>query len=982
MTNLLSILLIAAKRMWANKGLVLSLLLGWTAAVGLSLSVPLYADAVNYRVLREELETAREGAPPFAFRFRYIGSWHGTVEWEDVQPADAYLRGTVAADIGLPLERVVRHFKTDNFRLFPVSEAAYADVRDPLEWISLGFISELADHITLLEGAFPSPPHSTLCPGAKGPRAGQSCTVSPTGEAMEVLLYYQLADELGLQVGEEYVLFGRKAAGARDGESVQIPVRIAGVWQATDPQDVYWFYSPGTFDRTFLVPETSFLGRIRPMLEGEVYLGVWYLLLDGSAVHTDDVPPLLGRIAAAETRAASLLPKTVLDLSPAGAMEKYSFQAYLLTILLSVFAVPVLGLILYFVALAAGMSVRRQQTEIAVLRSRGTSRWQVLGVYLLEGLVLGTAAMGLGILLGQAIALAMGQIRSFLMLVNRPPLRVRLVWSSLRFAVGAVLLALLASLLPALSASGHTIVTHKQEQARALRRPFWQRYYLDFLLLVPPLYGYHLLRQRGTISVNLGGGVTSDPFHNPLLFLVPTLFIFALALLFVRLFPLLMTGLAWLAGWLPGTPPVLALRHLARSSVHYTGPLLLLILTLGLAAFTASMALTLDDHLVARLYYQVGADLHLAESGESTSTPQDLFAPQAPPQVGQVFQPEEEEEAGGPKWLFLPVSQHLDVEGVQAATRVGEYTARSVLGNREEGTFVGLDRVDFPRVAFFRRDFAPGSLGGLMNLLALDPRALLVERGFLARNSLNVGDPLRLELTMSIERRTVDFVVAGVLSLFPSLYPEDGPFFVGNLDYAFQQMGDEYPYDVWLATDGQRSLEDVVADLQEIGFLIIRYDDTRETIVREQTQPARQGLFGVLSVGFLAAAGLTVLGFLLYAVFSFRQRFIELGVLRAIGLSVGQMTAFLAGEQLALIVIGAAAGTGLGVWASQLFIPFLQVRGGQHPHTPPFVVQVAWGDIFQIYAVFGTMLLVAVAVMLVLLIRMRVFEAVKLGEVA
>jgi len=173
-----------------------------------------------------------------------------------------------------------------------------------------------------------------------------------------------------------------------------------------------------------------------------------------------------------------------------------------------------------------------------------------------------------------------------------------------------------------------------------------------------------------------------------------------------------------------------------------------------------------------------------------------------------------------------------------------------------------------------------------------------------------------------------------------------------------------------------------VADLQEIGFRIMDYDDARQIILQEQMQPERQGLFGVLSVGFLAAAGLTVLGFLLYAVFSFRQRFIELGVLRAIGLSVGQMAAFLAGEQLALIVTGAAVGTGLGVWASRLFIPFLQVRGGLHPHTPPFVVQVAWSDIFQIYIVFGGMLLVAVAVMLVLLIRMRVFEAIKLGEVA
>jgi len=319
---------------------------------------------------------------------------------------------------------------------------------------------------------------------------------------------------------------------------------------------------------------------------------------------------------------------------------------------------------------------------------------------------------------------------------------------------------------------------------------------------------------------------------------------------------------------------------------------------------------------------------------------------------------------------------------VQAAARVGEYHAQSSLGNREEGTFIGVDRTDLPLVAFFRRDFAPDSLGGLMNRLALDSRALLVERGFLAHNALNVGDPLRLELTMIGQRRTVEFVVAGVLHLFPTQYPEDGPFFVGNLDYAFQQMGDEYPYDVWLAVVGERPSEDIVADLQEIGFRVMNYDDARQMILQEQMQPARQGLFGVLSVGFLAAAGLTVLGFLLYAVFSFRQRFIELGVLRAIGLSVGQMAAFLAGEQLALIVTGAAAGTGLGVWASRLFIPFLQVRGGQHPHTPPFVVQVAWADIFRIYAVFGAMLLVAIAVMLVLLIRMRVFEAIKLGEVA
>jgi putative ABC transport system permease protein len=224
--------------------------------------------------------------------------------------------------------------------------------------------------------------------------------------------------------------------------------------------------------------------------------------------------------------------------------------------------------------------------------------------------------------------------------------------------------------------------------------------------------------------------------------------------------------------------------------------------------------------------------------------------------------------------------------------------------------------------------------------------------------------------------------VAGILDLFPTQYPDDGTFFVGNLDYAFEQMGYEYPYDVWLKLDGQRPADEIVADLEAIGFQIIDYADAESLVLEAQTQPGRQGLFGVLSVGFVAAAGLTALGFLLYAVFSFRQRFIELGVLRAIGLSVVQMAAFLAGEQLSLILTGAAVGTGLGVWASRLFIPFLQVQGGPHPHTPPFVVHIAWDGIVQIYLVFGAMLLLGVVLMLVLLVRMRVFEAVKLGEVA
>jgi len=643
--------------------------------------------------------------------------------------------------------------------------------------------------------------------------------------------------------------------------------------------------------------------------------------------------------------------------------------------MLSLFSIPTVGLVLYFIGLIAGMVVQRGQGEIATLRSRGTTRMQIVTIYLLEGTLVGSLGLVGGLMLGRWLAGLMGQPRTFLEVdLNAVPLAITFSPQVLGYGLVGVGLALLALLAPALGASRHTIVTFKWERARALLRPLWQRYFLDLLLLVPPLYGWYILNQQGTITLLASG---DDPFSNPLLYLVPALFCFSLALLFTRFFPWLMGSLAWLAARLPSTTSLLTLRQLARASGQYTGPLLLLSLTLSLATFTASMAVTLDHHLNEQIYYQTGADLNLAELGESTETPEQ------PTLFGQPEAPEEETDEDEPRWLFLPVSEHLRVRGVQAAARVGDYSATTNIGGgTQTGRLLGVDRTDFPAAAFFRSDFADGEpLGGLMNRLAIDPAGVLVSRGFMTRHGLAVGDPLRLTVSTEGEAHEIVLTIVGPLKLFPTLYPQDGPFFVANLDTIHEEMGGVFPYDVWLTTNPDVPGEAIVAGVRELGLSVVTSSDARATILAEQTRPERQGLFGLLSVGFLAAAALTVLGFLVYAVVSFRRRFIELGMLRAVGLSVLQMAGYLAGEQTLLILTGAGLGTGLGVWASSLFIPYLQVGTDKTAQVPPFVVQIAWNELWTIYAVFGGMLVVAVGALIVLLIRMKVFEAVKLGEV-
>jgi putative ABC transport system permease protein len=205
---------------------------------------------------------------------------------------------------------------------------------------------------------------------------------------------------------------------------------------------------------------------------------------------------------------------------------------------------------------------------------------------------------------------------------------------------------------------------------------------------------------------------------------------------------------------------------------------------------------------------------------------------------------------------------------------------------------------------------------------------------------------------------------------------------VGNLDYLFQLVGGQAPYDVWVKTDPTVDYNKVVDDVRNLNLAVLDWNAPLLKVYQEQRRPERQGLFGLLSVGFGAAALLTILGFLLYALFSFRRRFIELGMLRAIGLSSGQMTAFLAWELAFLILVGLGAGTGLGAWVSALFIPYLQVGAGPSARIPPFLVQIAWPAIFRIYALFGLLFVVALAVLAALLLRMKIFQAVKLGETA
>ena len=516
-------------------------------------------------------------------------------------------------------------------------------------------------------------------------------------------------------------------------------------------------------------------------------------------------------------------------------------------------------------------------------------------------------------------------------------------------------------------------MAEKQQAERPLRQPFWQRFFLDIILLVPSAYGIYQLRRTG--GLQLGAIRGADPFNNPLLLLLPLLFCFALGLLAVRLIPLLLELLARLSRRPNWVAPLIALRTLARQPGAYRGPLLLLILTLSLASFSASMAATIDGALRSAVGYQVGAYTQLIETGQSTEQRNPSGQPSNPPPKKDI-----QEE---PRFLFVPVSDHLEVPGITAATRVGSYPDVLVQlgGSSPRAQLVGLDRVDFPKV-IPRYDRAWGggqSLGALMNLLAQNYDGVLVSKDVLAKGP-KIGDPLPALVKIADDQRQVTFKIVGTFDLWPGFYPQDGPILVTNLDYLFDEMSGQYPYDVWIAREPGAQVDELVAGVRQLGISVLDARDSATLILEEQTQPRRQGLFGLLSVGFIAAGGLTLLGFLLSALITARRRAIELGVLRALGMSGGQVAAELVIEQVLLVVAGVGAGTGIGLLAARLVVPLLQVGAGPHPGTPSFPPQIAWDQVAIIYVVFGAALLLTLLALSWIMGRMRLFQAVKLGD--
>ena len=334
--HLLSLWKLAHRRLLAERALALALLAGWLAAVALIAAIPMYTDAINQALLRRELRAeGNSRRPSFAFLFHYTAGTLAQARWDNYLALNQYLETRLADELGLPLQMRMHYVRSDLFQLYPAVGGQYNLSDDPLTRVDLGFIAESEPHLDLVEGQSPSP------------------TWEP-GQPLEVLLSQQLAADLGLQVGEEYAIFD---PGSSDRAAFTGFIRVAGIWRARDADDPFWYIPPEAFDRTLLVSSGTYIGLLGNQIPRPLFDIGWYHVFDGGAVRAEDVSSFLRRVTAVETHIASLLPGAQLALSPTAALKRYQEAVSAQSVLILLLGLPMIGLVLIFLALTADSAV-------------------------------------------------------------------------------------------------------------------------------------------------------------------------------------------------------------------------------------------------------------------------------------------------------------------------------------------------------------------------------------------------------------------------------------------------------------------------------------------------------------------------------------------------------------------------------------------------------------------------------------------------
>ena len=646
-----------------------------------------------------------------------------------------------------------------------------------------------------------------------------------------------------------------------------------------------------------------------------------------------------------------------------------------------------------------------------------------MGIYALESLVLGVLTVIIGPFAGLGLCKVLGASNGFLEFVNRRSLPVHMTIEAVVYAAIAVAVFFVTTMIPIVPATKTTIVEHKQSKAKKKKHALWEKVCLDFILVggsVGWLYYYNKTQEKLVAE-----GVTDTTATvNPIMFVASTAFILGLGLFLIRIYPYIIRLLARIGRRVWSPAQYVSLTNIGRSSTGRERFLMLfLVLTVSLGVFFANTARALNRNAEESVAYGVGCDAVLTEQWYSSkiesaqqTTPQS--ASQAA-QTGtkQTSEESDEEDTETTIQYVEPVFERFEkLAGVENVTKVLRKDDVTISSNKmnvprqqtksddEEKTrddfldqsvdtssgksstsnvqLMTIVPSDFSKVCKFEDRLLPVQLNNYLNALAEYTPGVILSSSFKSYG-LELGDTVECKWGRN---EPFEVTVLAFVDYWPGLSPykeaKNGgymDFAVMNYDYVNVQTSME-PYEVWFKLKDGASVQEFYDSIDKAGIKPLTLESASQKTIEKKNDPMLQGMNGALTLGFIIIMVMCIIGFLIYWILSIKSRTLQFGILRAMGMKFREIIMMIVYEQLLVSGVAIFAAIFIGGVTSDLFVPLFQSIFDASQSVPPFAVIPERSDYLKLYAVIGVMLLTAFVVLGRLIKKIKISQALKLGE--
>ena len=929
------------QKIWHKRWMVFSLLLGSILLSATVVSFPMYKEAAFDRMIQDE----------FQHYLTEKSEWPGLLEFVMISKKDVGgksinkmegLMDSIYTDLGVEKKETLIYYSLSKSPITSCMER-----------------NDAADISLRLTSMTNLPAHAEMLAGEMYSEDG----LDEEGN-IEVVISQACMVETNLLVGEVLKFDSLKTY---EGEPIYI--KVVGVYDKADNDDFYWQFSPEEMNIVCLMEENLFKEYFLGEKAGKYTISCSYFPMFEYASCDSSVVPKLYEYTNYLVKESSY--KNVIE-TPGylEVLESYNKKQDRIEATLFILQVPVLVLLCAFLFMIASQMYDMERNEISVLKSRGSSGGQIFRLYLYQSMFTTFVGTAIGMQLGKVFCSILGSARDFLEFDMKSVLPVEFTEETWYYAAAAAGISILVMTLPALKHSRLTIVKLKQQKA-IKGKPLWEKLFLDVICLGGALYGYYTFsKKKDLLAVDVLKGEALDP----LLYLSSSLFIVGMGLLFLRLQPYLIKAIygAGKSVWGPASYASFLENIKNGTKQHFI--MLFMILTVALGMFHATVARTILQNSMDNVAYLEGADLIIKEVWRDNS----IYAESGGDFEFQYYEPD--------------FSKYADLGIAKSMTKVifdDEAYLKGAKNSEQKITLMGIHTKEFGENTQLEEGLLDKHYHEYLNDLAVEPKGVLLSRNFETRLEYQIGDTITY---YNDDDKYETGKIVGFFDYWPGYEPvttsinvdgsvttEDNFYLVTHYQLLKQKWGTT-PYEVWITLKDGADTDEIAAWIEKHDVHISKYEDKGRAMENVIEDPLLQGTNGILTMSFIVTLILCAAGYLIYWVMSIRSREMIFGVLRASGMHTGEVFHMLFNEQVFSGVLSILAGIGIGKLASKMFVPMLQSAYAAADQVLPLKLITNQGDLARLYVVVAGVMIICLLVLVVLVLKLNVAKALKLGE--